>query len=137
MFETEKAFPTAVEYLLSQHEGQRLNFKSKRIRPASLAKTLCALANADGGEVYIGIEDDRTWLGFGEPEEANQHLDAISKIFPLADYLNGYFVECEGLTGNVLKIEVSRTPDIKKTPSGDVYVRFGAQNLKKFDENSL
>lgn len=137
LFEVERAFPTAVEYLLSQHESQRLDFKSKRIKPASLAKTLCAFANADGGEVYVGIEDNKEWAGFQDLEEANQFVDLASQIFPLADYLNGYFVECEGQNGFVLKFEVSRTPDVKRTTSGDVYIRFGAQNLNKSDEKSL
>ncbi len=137
MFSTEKAMPSSVQRLLSEDEGQRLDFKSKRIDAAKLSRTLVAFANSDGGEVYIGVEDDKTWDGFHKVEEANQILDIISTIFPLGDFAKGVFISCEGKSGLVLKVEVSRTQDIKRTTKDEVYVRFGAQNLHKRDEASL
>jgi ATP-dependent DNA helicase RecG len=137
MFPVERAFSSSVLQLLSEDEGQRLDFKSKRIAPSKLAKTLVAFANSDGGEVYIGIEDDKRWDGFGKIEDANQIADLISQIFPLGDFARGVFITCDGYSGYVLKIEVSRTQDIKRDPSGDVYIRFSAQNLVKRDDASL
>ncbi|MGP1357970.1 AlbA family DNA-binding domain-containing protein [Roseicyclus sp.] len=57
-----------VQKLLEQDEGQRLDFKSARILPAKLSQSLSAFANTDGGELYIGIEDNKDWIGFVNAE---------------------------------------------------------------------
>lgn len=137
MFNVERAYVSTVELLLAENEGQRLDFKSRRISPAKLSKTLAAFANSDGGDVYIGIEDNKTWDGFSKLEDANAIADVISKIFPLGDYARPVFVSCEGLKGLVLKIEISRTQDIKRDTQNDIYIRFGAQNLLKTDNPSI
>jgi ATP-dependent DNA helicase RecG len=49
----------AVERILESDDGQLLDFKSARIHPRDLANILIAFANADGGLVVIGIENDR------------------------------------------------------------------------------
>jgi ATP-dependent DNA helicase RecG len=137
MISIERAYPTSVATLLSEDEGQRLDFKSKRIDPAKLSRLLVAFANSDGGEVYVGIEDNKTWDGFAKVEDANQIIDIVSKIFPLGDFAKCVFISCEGYQGLVLKIEVSRTQDIKRDTANDVYVRFGAQSLLKRDAPSI
>ncbi|TGD42081.1 ATP-binding protein [Pseudotabrizicola sediminis] len=137
MVAVEKVYSSSIDFLLQQVEGQRIDFKSKRISPAKLSKTLASFANTDGGEVFVGIEDDRTWDGFQKLEDANAILDIASKIFPIGDFVSVVFIESDGRSGYVLKIEVSRTPDIKRSTSGDVYIRFGAQDLKKADAQSI
>lgn len=52
-----------VAYLVAEPEGQTLEWKSPRIHPCDLATTLVACANADGGRLLIGIEDDGTVSG--------------------------------------------------------------------------
>ena len=57
------------------------DIKAREIKPAKLSETISAFANAAGGDVYIGIEEDkiantRTWHGFDDPEQAN----AISHV---------------------------------------------------------
>ena len=137
MFPIERSYPMSIGILLKEEEGQRLDFKSKRIDPSKLSKTLAAFANSDGGEVYIGIEDNKTWSGFDRVEDATPILDIVSRLFPLGDFARGVFVSADGFSGLVLKIEVSRTQDIKRDTSGDVCVRFGAQNLVKRDQASI
>lgn len=137
MISVERTYPTAVASLLAEEESQRLDFKSKRIEPAKLSRILAAFANSDGGEVYIGIEDDKKWDGFEKIEDANPILDVVSRMFPLGDFARGVFVTCDGYSGLVLKIEVSRTQDIKRDTAGEVYVRFGAQSLVKRDQPSI
>jgi len=137
MFQVERAYPSSVATLLSEMESQRLDFKSKRIDPAKLSRSLVAFANSDGGEIYVGIENDKNWDGFGQPEEANAIADIISNIFPLGDFVKPIFIGCDGYQGLVLKLEIARTPDVKRDTKGDVYVRFGAQNLVKRDLASI
>ena len=49
------------------NEGRRLEFKSKLPATSDLAKTIVAFANDAGGEIYIGIDNNRQTIGL--PEE--------------------------------------------------------------------
>jgi ATP-dependent DNA helicase RecG len=44
-----------IEKLLSSEEDHFFDIKSKDILPSKLQETFVAFANADGGEIYIGI----------------------------------------------------------------------------------
>ena len=45
--------------ILTYTEGHFLDVKAREIRPGKLTKAISAFANADGGELYIGIADNR------------------------------------------------------------------------------
>ena len=47
-----------VAKLLARQEGHFLDMKGKRIAPAKLTRSISAFANADGGELLIGVEED-------------------------------------------------------------------------------
>jgi ATP-dependent DNA helicase RecG len=62
-----------VETALATEEGHFSDVKAIEIAPAKLTRTLSAFANADGGELFIGIEEkgkrkQRSWRGFPDPE---------------------------------------------------------------------
>ena len=50
--------PYTIEELRDKTEVQIMDRKSVRIDPKDLAKTIIAFANADGGWIAIGIEDN-------------------------------------------------------------------------------
>jgi len=55
--------------ILALRESHFCDFKSILIKPAKLTRTIAALSNAEGGEVYIGVEEDKDtraniWHGF-------------------------------------------------------------------------
>lgn len=52
--------------LLSQNEGRRLEFKSNLPTSAELARTVIAFANDAGGDLLIGVNDDKTIAGLPE-----------------------------------------------------------------------
>lgn len=111
-----------------------MDLKSKAIAPASLTKTSSAFANADGGELYIGIEDKARsrrdhWRGFGKSEEANGHVQALEEFFPLGTYFKYQFLSCDGLPGLLFHCEILKTPDVRPASDGRAYLRRGAQNL--------
>ncbi len=123
---------TKLAALKSRQESHFFDFKSKRIQPAKLSQTLCALANADGGEVYVGIEDPSNgwvWDGFANMEEANAIIQIVNQLFPLSGGCKCEFIEASGCSGYALQLEVQKTADIKKATNGTVYIRRGAQNL--------
>lgn len=58
------------EHYLNQPEGQTYEKKSGRIDPKALAITMVAMANADGGTIAVGIENDGTISGIDEMTES-------------------------------------------------------------------
>ena len=77
--------------LLHRGEGHFLDFKSKNVTAARLTRSLSAFANADGGELYLGIEDGTEavrsrWVGFTSVEDANGFIQAFEEFFPLGSY---------------------------------------------------
>ena len=70
-----------IQSLLNLDEDHFNDLKSKKISPAKLQQTFVALANSDGGDLYIGIEDKKVMgeriFGFEEPEEANALISTL------------------------------------------------------------
>lgn len=123
-----------VDKLLAVEEGHFLDLKSLRIAPAKLTISISAFANAEGGELFVGVEEDNTtdnrkWLGFNTMEDANGHIQAFEVLFPLGTEFGYEFLRGPGVNGVVLKVSVNKTRDIKRASNGIVYVRRGAQNL--------
>ena len=68
--------PTLAD-LMSEKEGQLFERKSGRIDPRDLANHLVAFANADGGFIVIGVEDDGSITGLRDHEpKVNAFLQA-------------------------------------------------------------
>lgn len=123
-----------VTKLFAMTEGHFLDFKAKAIAPSKLTRTISAFANADGGEVFVGIEEPssggpKTWSGFETAESANGLIQTVLSILPLGQGCRMTFLASEGRTGLVLQVEVLKNRDIIKTTTDDVYIRRGAQNL--------
>ena len=55
--------------LISQGEGERLEFKKKTTHPTRIAHTLSSLANTHGGQVLVGVDDDGRIVGVRDAEE--------------------------------------------------------------------
>ncbi|MEM7133580.1 MAG: ATP-binding protein [Chloroflexota bacterium] len=45
---------------IPQHENQYIEFKSEATKAADLADEIIAFANGEGGEIWLGFEDDGT-----------------------------------------------------------------------------
>lgn len=121
--------------VLNYTEGHFLDVKAKEIKPAKLTRTISAFANADGGEVYIGILENvslpftHKWQGFSDPEDANGHILAFEGLTPLGeDYLYSFLAHPKQ-TGVILQVIVRKTKAPVKASDGFLYLRRGAQNL--------
>jgi len=122
--------------ILKEREGHFLDLKSIDIRPAKLTETLSAFANADGGELYVGVDEKvigrkkiREWRGFSDQEAANGHIQIIEELFPVGKYCLCTFIYCKDSEGLVLKVEVNKTREVPEASDGTAYLRRGAQNL--------
>ncbi|MCP4456416.1 MAG: AAA family ATPase [Cytophagales bacterium] len=55
---------TRVKQLLAKGEGVRAEFKESRSKlPASLFESICAMLNHDGGDIFLGVDDNGQVIG--------------------------------------------------------------------------
>ncbi len=123
-----------LQKILSLEEGHFSDLKAMDISPGKLTNTLSAFANAEGGELYIGIDENkqtqkRSWRGFADPEAANGHIQSFEQLFPLGRDYAYDFLSLPDKNSLVLKVEIKKTREIRQASNGKVYVRRGAQNL--------
>tara|TARA_R100001224_G_scaffold63633_1_gene38044 strand:- start:492 stop:1847 length:1356 start_codon:yes stop_codon:yes gene_type:complete len=127
-----------VEAIIGLEEGHFADLKSKDISPSKITRTISAFANADGGEIFIGIEDEpRQWRGFSNFEDANGLIQALEKLFPLGNGFDYTFLRHDKCVGYVLKVEIQKSHDVCVASDRTAYVRRGAQNLPQNDQPSL
>jgi ATP-dependent DNA helicase RecG len=137
--ETVNISEAQAELVVQIAEGQFSEVKSTQVSPSKLTKAISAFANADGGDVYVGVDEEqlgggvkkRRWNGFQDMEAANSHLQTFERLFPLGTGFQYEFLRRSGSLhlGLVLHIQVSRNPLIIKSSEGIAYVRRGAQSL--------
>jgi predicted HTH transcriptional regulator len=72
------------------------DLKAKELKPAKMSESVSAFANADGGELWIGIHENsamrqRSWNGFLRIEDANAHIGPHTRLkgFKMASYGHG------------------------------------------------
>lgn len=131
---------------LSQREGQFREFKStwdrssdspkkldwKRMRD-KIAEVIAAFANADGGMLFVGVEDDGNPTGHGYSDEAVEGLLAgpESRLQPRIRYDTGRF-DIDGC--EVLVFEVLQAPKAVMVVANGFPYRVGAQILREPQE---
>jgi ATP-dependent DNA helicase RecG len=132
------------DLILALEEDHFHDVKSREIRPAKLSESISAFANSGGGEIYIGVQEEkrgatkvRVWRGFDDVEACNGVLQMLNQIAPLADFISTAFLACEGEAGVILKIEILRNGAITKSTDGMPYIRKGAQKLPVDTEEAL
>ncbi len=119
--------------VLTQKEGQYFDRKSARIQPKDILKHLVAFANAGGGRLVIGVEDDGTVSGFTFPKAHSQdefrQVISLLRDTPLFPKFEVLEVESASQTKEeVLVISVdASTNKVIKSYDGQVYLRYGDQ----------
>lgn len=130
------------DFILGLQEGHFVDLKSLDIAPKKLTRSLSAFATADGGELYIGVDEDdsravRAWRGFADVEAANGHVQALEEVFPLGSDAEYEFLRSAGYDGFVLHVIVHKSRDLRPALDGIVYARRGAQNLPQRSAEQL
>jgi ATP-dependent DNA helicase RecG len=127
--------------LLQRGEGHFLDFKAKEVSPAKLTKALSPFANADGGELFIGVLNSgwppKRWSGFVNAEAANGHIQTFEQFFHLGTYFKYQFIRSDRYSGLLLHCEILKTPDIRPASDGTFYLRRGAQSLPQTAEEQI
>lgn len=119
----------------SRDESHFFDRKSLQIKPNKVQKLVVALANSDGGEIIVGIADDKDepdinqrWQGASTIEEFNGLIQALTEITPTVNS-NISFLRCGAKPGLVLYMQVEKSSYVHKTPDNTVYLRVSAQSI--------
>ncbi|MFZ0570069.1 MAG: ATP-binding protein [Rhodomicrobium sp.] len=121
--------------LISREESHFFDKKSRDVAPRQIEKLAVAFANADGGELVIGIADakeepieEKRWVGFESIELINAHLQSLFALNPALD-LRYELLKRNNENHYVLKVAVEKGSSVHKTSDNTVYQRLGAQSL--------
>lgn len=128
-----------LEELYTKKEGQTYDRKSARKDPKGLSNHIVAFANADGGTLVIGIEDDFTVTGI---DDYHNNVNDILRV-PF-DYctpsvrVTTETIECTDKNGNpnhLLVMTIPQSPELHANQQDEVYYRMGDKSKKlNFDE---
>lgn len=126
---------TQADQIINFEEGQFGDVKAIEKKPASLSEDISAFANADGGDLYVGIDElevngvkTRSWRGFSNPEGANGLVQVCDRLFPVGEF-QYEFLRCDGLPGIVFHAIVNKTVGVMLASNNVPYLRRGAQSL--------
>nr|WP_245396374.1 ATP-binding protein [Jiella sonneratiae] len=113
--------------MCNRAEGHFFDRKAASISGQKVQKIVVAFANADGGEVVIGIADDKDerdpakrWNGHATAEDYNGLLQALHTLNPSVD-VRYEFLKHDTKGTIALHIFVERGADVNKTADGKVY----------------
>ena len=138
---TEKTKHQNWDWLKTHEEGQFFERKScydrtggrlklRRVKEVAkdVAETLSAMANADGGTLALGIEDNGTPTGVDYPEDRLQVIFEAPKRLVKPPLKARYqWVELDGF--KILVFEVDWSPDVHQLSDGRYLMRIGDKNM--------
>jgi ATP-dependent DNA helicase RecG len=125
--------------LIERPESHVWDQKSAKSGGAQIQKMASALANADGGDFAVGIEDRKAaasgldrWQGFAAMEDGNFIQQALVKeIRPPVPYsINWLQINTAESAGLVALISITKSPSVHHTAADEVWIRRGPQNFR-------
>lgn len=139
--ETRNAYNYEAATLLEKKEDHFLDFKSRSIAPNKLQESFVAFANSDGGDLYIGIEDEKSFgeriIGFYKPEDANDIISVmLEQTSPAVENVEIVFINFEA-NGYVLHFSIPKSPKVHYTAQGRCFIRVNASRREIKGERVL
>ncbi len=125
-----------IEEILKQSEDKSLEFKKEIPKNRqNLLKTVVAFANGAGGNIYVGVNDERTVTGIKEePFDLEEKLASI--IYDSISPIPNVFFQTAAFKDKVIFIirilpGANKPYYLKKLgPEGGIFVRIGSTNRK-------
>lgn len=124
-----------IKVLASRGEGQHLEFKKKANYPEKIVKELVAFANAEGGKLLLGVDDDGTASGVKSIE---------GELFLVEEAIRTFIRPQLQYTANIVMINdkkgialISIEPDQGKLfyVKDDPDKKYGTAYIRKSDES--
>ncbi len=123
-----------IEEIQKSTEFQVFDRKSARIDAKALAITIIAFANADGGRIAIGVEDDGALTGVdGKTEHVNELLRAsydycVPSIAASTEYMD--VTDVNGQPNHIILMTVPQSVRVHANQADEVYYRVGDKSKK-------
>ena len=129
-----------IQEITSRKEDQTFDCKSIQIDPKALAITIVAFANADGGDIAIGVSDKTRMI-----EGVDQHTEKLNELLrvPL-DFCNpsvpitSELLPCTDKDGNenhILLIHIPASSELHANQADEAFMRVGDKSRKlSFEE---
>ena len=129
-----------IQEIISRKEDQTFDCKSIQIDPKALAITIVAFANADGGDIAIGVSDKTRKI-----EGVDQHTEKLNELLrvPL-DFCNpsvsiiSDLLPCTDKDGNdnhILLMYIPASSELHTNQADEAYMRVGDKSRKlSFEE---
>ena len=119
---------------MSQAENQIFDRKSFLIDPKNLAMTIVAFANADGGDIILGVEDDGRVVGVdNNPRHLNELLRAPLDYCVPSINIGAEYIACKDYAGNknhLLLMHIPQSPDLHANQADECFYRIGDKSKK-------
>jgi len=114
-----------IKSIVQSGEGYNAEFKIRvPAKVKELAEEVCAFANAAGGALLLGVDDNNNILGVEINNSKRSAIqDSLNQISPNL-YCPLYFVEVKGRQVGVLEMQSGLQKPY--TLSGAIYIRQGA-----------
>lgn len=133
--------PNSIDDLRFSTEKQMMDRKSARIRPVDLAVSIVAMANADGGWLVIGIEDDGTITGIDDYEKQINEIVRVPFDFCIpsvkADLKTIEVTDKDNRPNHVLLMYIFPNEQVVANQADEVYLRVGDKSKKLNFEQRL
>src|ERR1043166_5988534 len=112
--------------LSTRGESHFFDRKAAPVGGRAVQKVCVAFANADGGELLIGVADEKEepiahkrWQGVSKLEDLNSHLQSIFEIRPTLD-LRYEFLKADSKPGYVLRVQIEKSQEVHRTADDTV-----------------
>ena len=123
-----------IETLRNRKEGQTFDRKSARIDAKSLASVVVAMANADGGTIVIGIEDDGTITGVDDYQtHVNDYLRIPFDFCVPSVEARFEWMPCNDSSGkadHILVMEIEQSSVMHATTADEAFYRVGDKSKR-------
>ena len=129
-----------IQYIITRKEDQTFDCKSIQIDPKALAITIVAFANADGGDIAIGVSDKTRKI-----EGVDQHTEKLNELLrvPL-DFCNpsvsitSDLLPCTDKDGNenhILLMHIPASSELHTNQADEAFMRVGDKSRRlSFEE---
>lgn len=123
-----------LEYIRYSTEFQVFDRKSLKIDQKSLAVPMIAMANADGGVIALGVEDDGTLTGVdGNQKHLNELLRVpfdfcVPSVQVTLEYMD--VVDVKGEKNHILLLRVAQSMLVHANQADEVFYRVGDKSKK-------
>ena len=133
--------PDNINDLCFSNEKQILDRKAAKMSARDFAIHVVAMANADGGYLVIGVEDDGTITGIDDYEKKLNELLRVPFDFcvPSVEVKNKLMevTDCHGKANHILRMRVLPSARVITNQSDDVFMRVGDKSKKLNFEQRL